>query len=97
MKKKIEIQNRLNHLNNEKSRIEKDIKALENMNYNSLALYTTAQKVTIFDALYKSCETHFLKSVDSSFEDDDDEHYLYEELMQSTLGDDIFETMNNLT
>ena len=62
----------------------------------SLNEYTEAQKVAAFNRVYKMCIEHLSRAEKYGY-DKCMEHYIYEEVMLTCCGRDVFEHLNKLT
>lgn len=91
---------RLSDLENKKRQIEEQISDLKKVKHHnkprSLDEITPLEKIKGFDKIYAITKRHFDETLDGEA-DDDTPHYIYEEAMQSTLGQKIFETMNKFS
>jgi len=58
--------------------------------------HTDAEKIAAFDKLRQAALEDLEKAKQEGYRDDDAEHYIYEDVMKLTLGQDVFEILNKL-
>ena len=90
----------LKDLERQRAELDKKIAAIKDPKDRprDLESFTDEEKIAGFDKLYKSCRKTFDDMLGEDWhEDNDDEHYIYEEVMQVTLGPKIFDTINKMT
>ena len=62
--------------------------SLRNEAIKSLSEFTDSEKIAFFDKQYNSVATHYLKPLeDKGYMNEDDEHYGWEELMETVARD----------
>lgn len=60
----------------------------------SLDSYMPTEKIEAFDMLYKVALDHYNEVLESGRSDDDDVHYIFEDVMTLFLGKDVFKSYN---
>lgn len=67
------------------------------LHYTQLEDIVIGDKIAFFDTMYRRAETHLKqRAAEGSEAVSDDVHYFFEEVMEGTLGKDIFKLYNQL-
>jgi hypothetical protein len=91
---------RLEQLENQKKFIQEQIDGLKDSHrsdYVQLEDYLPQERINKFDQIYKVCDDYIQEIIQEGGIDDDAEHYLYEAVMELTLGKNIFKLLNKLS
>ena len=79
-------------LEEQKKEIDKKLAVLKNSSIKGLAEISVEEKCAAFDLIYARTRQHLDAVMDDKGRDDD-EHYIYEEAMEATLGKKVFDVI----
>ncbi len=88
----------INDLLEQAAKIEADIKFLRTWEKNVVALedITTEQKIEAFDELYSTIHDLVRQAVTDGYVDKDMDRWVYEQVVDVTLGNGVWEVINRL-
>lgn len=58
--------------------------------------YTDTEKIAAFNRLYQQTYNHVKEVAETRWCDEDNKHYLYEAIMEETMGKDVWDILKNL-